>query len=172
MFQFCNLKNQQRLILVEEVAVSLKKFAAVLNTLRQFLKQYDKTDKFPALYFLPKPKQEIGFTLFKDELFAHYFQDIKENCNRQIPLSFRFERNKECYFSIKKLQIVGEQNVLTESINLRNCRVHSLYKNCYYIASKCGVFDSSYNILFKLSWTGTLPRSKYRGTHRRCDLPK
>ena len=86
LFQFFNLKNQQRFILEEELSVSLKEPAAILNTLRQFLKQYDKTVKFPALYPLPKPKQEIGSTLFKDESFAHYFQDIKEHCNRQIRL--------------------------------------------------------------------------------------
>ena len=73
LFQFCNLKNQQRVILEEEVSVSLKELAAILNTLRQFLKQYDKTVKFPALYPLPQPKQEIGFILFKDELFTHFF---------------------------------------------------------------------------------------------------
>ena len=63
------------------MSVSLKELAAILNTLRQFLKQYDKAVKFSALYSLPKPKQEIGFTLFKDGLFAHYFQDIEEHCN-------------------------------------------------------------------------------------------
>ena len=140
------MKNQQRFILEEEVSVSLKEFEAILNTLRQFLKQNDKTVKFPALYTLPKPKQEIGFTLFKGELFAQYFQDIKEHCNRQICLYFRFERKRECCFSIKKFQIVGEQNVVREIINLRHCEVHSLYKNCYYIASKCGIFDSNYDI--------------------------
>ena len=82
LFHFCNSKNQQSSILEEEVSVSLKELAAILNTVRQFLKQYDKTVKFPALLPLPKPKQEIRFTLFKDELFAHYFQDIKEHCNR------------------------------------------------------------------------------------------
>ena len=90
LFHFCDLKNQQRFILEEELSVSLKELAAILNNLRHFLKQYDSAAKFP-LYPLPKPKQEIGFTLFKDELFAHYFQDIKEHCNRQIRLSFRFE---------------------------------------------------------------------------------
>ena len=148
LFQFCNLKNQQRFILEEEVSVSLKEqeLAAIFNTLRQFLKQYDKTVKFAALYPLPKPKQEIGFTLYKDEHFAHYFQDIKEHCNRQTRLSFRFERNKKCCFSIRKFEIVGEQYVLTEIINLRHCEVYSLYKNCYYIASRCGIFDSNYDI--------------------------
>ena len=140
------MKNQQRFILEEEVSVSLKELAAILNTLRQFLKRYDKTVKFPSLYPLPKPKQEIGFTLFKNELFAHYFQDIKKHCNRQIRLSFRFEGKKECCFSIKKFQIVGEQNVLKEIINLRHCEVQSFDKNGYYTASKCGTFDSNYDI--------------------------
>ena len=124
LFQFCNMKNQQTFILAEEVSVSSKELAALLNPLRQFLKQYDKTVKFPALYTLPKPKQGIGFTLIKHELFAHYLQDIKEHCSRQIRLSFRFERNKECCFSIKKFKIVGEHNILTEIINLRHCEVH------------------------------------------------
>ena len=146
LFQFCKLENQQRFVLEEEVSVSLKELAAILNTLRQVLKQYDKTVKFPALYPLPKPKQELGFTLFKGELFARYFQDIKEHCNRQIRFSFRFESNKECCFSIKKFQIVGEQNVLKEIINLRHCEVHSPYKNRYYIVSKCGIFDSNNDI--------------------------
>ena len=117
------------------MSVSLKELTAILNTLRQSLKQNDRTVKFPALYPLPKPKQEIGFTSFKDELFAHYFQDIKEHCNRQIRFSFRFERNRECCFSIKKFQIIGEENTLTEIINLRHCEVHNLYKNHYYTAS-------------------------------------
>ena len=149
LFHFCKLKNQERFILIEEVSVSLKERAAVLNTLREFLKQYDKTVRFPALHPLPKPKQEIGFTSFTDELFAHFFQDIKEHCNRQIRLSFRFEvsfRNKECCFFIKKFQIVGKQNVPKEIINLRHCEVRSFYRNRYYIASKCGIFDSIYDI--------------------------
>ena len=120
LFQTCKLKNQQRFILQEEVSVAKKQFVAILNTLRQFLNQCDKTVNFAALYLLPKPKQEIGFTLFKDELFAQYFQDLKEYCNRQISLPFRLDFNRKCCFSIKKFQIVGEQNVLTEIINLRS----------------------------------------------------
>ena len=72
--QFCNLKKQRRFILEEEVSVSLKELAANFKTLRQFLKQYDKAFKFPAPYPLPKP-----FTLFKNKLFAHFLQDIREH---------------------------------------------------------------------------------------------
>ena len=154
------------------MSVSLKELAAILNTLWQFLKQYDKTVKFPALYTLPKPKQEIGFTLIKDELFAHFLQELKEHCNRQIRLSYRFERNNRCCFSIKKFQIDGEQNIVSEIINLRYCEVHSFYKNRYYIASKCGINDSNYEIWPKHSCPGTLPRPKYSGTHRICHLTK
>ena len=118
LFHFCNLKNQQNFFLEEDVSVSLKELAAILNTLRHFLKQYDKTVKFSASYTIFKTKKEIGFTLFKYELFAHFFQDNKEHCNRQIRLFFHVERNKECCSSIKNFQIVSEQNILTEIINL------------------------------------------------------
>ena len=114
--------------------------------MKQFLKQYDKTVKFPALYPLPKQKQEIGFTLLKDEHFAHYFQDIKKHCNRQIHPSFRFERNKECCFFFKKFQIVGEQNILRDIFNLRHCEVHIRYKNHFYCASKREISDNDYDI--------------------------
>ena len=69
------------------------------------------------------PKQEIGFTLLKDELSVHSFQDVKEHCNRQIRLSFCFERNKECCFFIKKFQIVGEQKVITKIIHIQHCEL-------------------------------------------------
>ena len=144
LFEFRNSKNQQSFSLEEEVSVSI--LAAFLNTLRQFLKQSGKVVKFPAIHLLPKPKQEVGFTLLKDEILAHYFPDIKEHCNRQIRLSFHNEHNKECCFSIRKFQIVFKQNVLTENINLRHCDVHSVYENCHYIASKCGFFDSIFDI--------------------------
>ena len=72
LFQLRNMRNQRRFILEGLVSVSLKEFAAKLNTLRQFLKQYDRTFKFPALYPLPKLKQELFF-LIKDEFFAHFF---------------------------------------------------------------------------------------------------
>ena len=106
LFQYCNLKNQQRFILEEEVSVSLKKLAAILNTLRQFLKQNEKTVKFPALYPLPKPKQEIGFTFFNDELFAHYFEDINEHCNRQIRLFCYLSVTRSAVFPSKCLKLL------------------------------------------------------------------
>ena len=106
LFQFCNLKNQQRFILEEEVAVSLKEYAAVLNTLRQFLKQYDRTVKFPALYPLPKPKQEIVFTLFKNELFANVIQDIKKHCNRQIRLFFALSVTRSVLSPSKSFELL------------------------------------------------------------------
>ena len=160
LFQFRNLKNHPKLLLEDKVSVSIKELAAILNTLRQFFKQNAKTVTFPAWYFLPKPKQEIGFTLFKNELFPHYFQDIKEQCNRQMNLSLRFERNKKCCLSIKKFQIVGEQNSLTEITKLRHCEVYRLYKICYSFATKCGNFDSNYDMWLKHSCSGNLPKSK------------
>ena len=131
-----------------------------------------KLSTFELYTLYPNQNKRLAIHFFKDELFAHYFQDLKEHRNRQISLSFRFERNKECCLSVKKFQIVGEENVLTEIINLRDCEVHRLHQNCYYSASKCASFDSNYVIWLKNFCSGTLPRSNYSEIHRRCDLPK
>ena len=48
-----------------------------MNILRQFLKQYDKTVKFPVSHALPKPKHEFGYTLFKEKLFGHFCKTLK-----------------------------------------------------------------------------------------------
>ena len=58
-FQFCNLKNQQRFILEEEVSVSLKELPPNLNTRRQFLKQYDKAVFIQLYTTYPKQSQRL-----------------------------------------------------------------------------------------------------------------
>ena len=144
-FEFCDLRTQQRFILKEEVTITKKELASLLNNLRSFLKQYDSASKFP-LYPLPTPKQEIGFTLWKDELFAHHFIDIKEHQNRQLRLSFRFDKDKKCCFSLKKFESQGEQFILTDIVNLSHSELYYVYKNRYFIASKCDIFQSNYDV--------------------------
>ena len=106
-FKFCDLKAQQRFFLDEEFSITKKELAATLNRLRHFLKQYDHARK-ATLYPLPKPLQEIGFTLWKDELFSHYYLDIKEHTDCHMRLSFRFEKDKNCCFSLKKFRYRGK----------------------------------------------------------------
>ena len=55
---------------------------------------------------LSKPKIEIGFTKAKDELFSHCYKDIAEHLNRQIRMSFRFEKKTRlASFPSKSLNI-------------------------------------------------------------------
>ena len=71
MFQFCDLKIQQRYILQEEVNISKGELTCMVDKLRDSLKTFDhasKCIKFP----LPKPKVEIGSTKSKDNLLADY----------------------------------------------------------------------------------------------------
>ena len=70
------------------------------STVWEFLKAFDQANKVSQIP-LPKPKFEFGFTKAKDELFSHCYKDIFEHLNRQIRLSFWFEKNKTCVFSIK-----------------------------------------------------------------------
>ena len=75
----------------------------LLDSLGEFLKAFDQANKVLQIP-LPKPKFEIGFTKSKDELFSHCYKDIVEQLNRQIRLSFRFQKIKTCVFSIKKFE--------------------------------------------------------------------
>ena len=104
MFHFCNSKLQQRFILKEEVSIFKKVIESLLDSLVEILKAFDHTNKEWQIP-LPKPNFEIGFTKAKNELFSHCYKDTAEYLNRQIRLSFRFEKKKTCLFSDKKLNI-------------------------------------------------------------------
>ena len=100
-FLFCDSRLQQRFILKEEVSISKKEIESLLDSLGEFLKAFDQVNKVSQIP-LPKPKFEIGFTKARDELFTQCYKDIVEHLNRQIRLSFRFEKKQElCLFHQK-----------------------------------------------------------------------
>ena len=68
----------------------------------EFLKAFDQANKVSQIP-LPKPKFEIGYTKAKNELFTHCYKDIVEHLNRQIRLSFRFEKKRLVSFPSKIL---------------------------------------------------------------------
>ena len=145
LFQFCDLKLQQRYILQEEVDISRRELNCLVDNLRDFLKTFDQASKCIQIP-LPKPKVEIGSTKSKDNLFVHHHNDIIEHPNRQIRLSFRFGNNNSCVFSLKKFELHGNQFMLTEIVNLNHREIHHLYKNRYYVANKCEIIESNYNV--------------------------
>ena len=102
LFQFCDLKTQQRYILQEEVNIFKRELTCFVDNLRDFLKTFDQASKCIHVP-LPKPKVEIGSTKSKDNLFAHHYNDIIEHPSRQIRLSFRFGYNNSCVFPSKIL---------------------------------------------------------------------
>ena len=77
-FQFCDSKLQQRFILEEEVSISKRETESLLDSLREFLKAFDQTNKVSQTP-LPKPKFRIRFTKAKDELFSHCYEAIVEH---------------------------------------------------------------------------------------------
>ena len=144
-FQFCDSKLQQRFILKEEVSNSKNEIESLLDSLGEFLKAFDQANKVSQIP-LPKPKFEIGFTKAKDELFSHCYKDIVEHLNRQIRISFRFEKNNTCVSSIKKFEHYGDQFLLTEFVNLGYREIKHLYKNRFFVAYKCNIFQSNYDV--------------------------
>ena len=144
-FHFCDSKLQQRFILKEEVSISKNEIESLLDSLGEFLKVFDQANKVSQIP-LPKPKFEIGIRKAKDELFSYCDKDIAEHLNRQIRISFRFEKNKTCVFSIKKFEHYGDQFILTEVVNLGYREIKHLYKNLFFVAYKCKIFQSNYNV--------------------------
>ena len=144
-FQFCDSKLQQRFILKEEVSISKNGTESLLDSLGELLKAFNQANKV-SLIPLPKPKLEIGFTKAKDELFSHCYKDIVEHLKRQIRFSFRFEKNNTCVFFIKKFEHYGDQFILTEVVNLGYRKVKRLYKNRFFVAYKCDIFQSNYDV--------------------------
>ena len=128
LFQFCDLKTQQRYILQEEVNISKRQLTCLVDNLRDFLKTFDQASKCIQIP-LPKPKVEIGSIKSIDNLFVHHYNDIFEHPNRQICLSFRFGNNNSCVFSFKKFELQGNHFILTEIVNLNHREIHHLYRN-------------------------------------------
>ena len=145
LFQLCDLKTQQLYLLQQEVNISKRELICLVDNLRDFLKTFDPASKRIQI-FLPKPKVEIGSTKPKDNLFVHYYNDIIEHPNRQIRLSFRFGNNNSCVLSLKMFELHGNQFILTEIVNLNHREIHHLYKNRYYVANKCELIESNYNV--------------------------
>ena len=132
-FHFCDSKLQQRFVFKEEVSIPKKEIESLVHSMGEFLKAFDQVNKVSQIP-LPKPKFEIGFTKAKDELFSHCYKDIAEHLNRQTRLSFRFEKNKTCVFSVKKFENYGDQFILTEVFNLGYREIKHLYKNRFFVA--------------------------------------
>ena len=145
LFQFYDLKTQQRYIRQEDVNISKKKLTCLVDILRDFRKTFAKASKCIQTPLL-KPKVEIGSTKSKDNLFAHYYKDIIEHPNRQVRLSFRFGENNSCVFSIKKFELHGNQFIFTEIGDRSDREIHHLYKNRYYVANKCEIIESNYDV--------------------------
>ena len=145
LFQFGDIEIQQRYILQEEVNISKRELTCLVDNLRDFVKSFDQASKCIQIP-LSKPKVEIGSTKSKDNLFAHHYNDIIEHPNRQIRSSFRFGNNNSSVFCLIKFELHGNQFILTEIVNLNHRELHHLYKNRYYVANKCEIIESNYNV--------------------------
>ena len=142
---FCDLKTQQRYILQEEMNISKRELGSVVDSSFDILRTFDKESKCLQVP-LPKSKIEIGYTKSEDNLFAHYYSDIIEHPHRQIGLSFRFGNNNCCVFCNKKFELHGHQFILREIVNLNHREIYHLYKNRYYVANKCEISQSNYDV--------------------------
>ena len=97
LFQFCDLKTQQRYILQEEVNVSKRELTCLVDSLRYFLKTFDHASKCIQIT-LAKPKVEIGSTKSEDNLFAQFYKDIIEHQKHKLVYRSDLETTILAYF--------------------------------------------------------------------------
>ena len=147
LFQICDSKTQQLYILQEKVNISKRErqLSCLVNNQSDVFKNSDQASKCIQIP-LQKPKVEIGSTKSKHSLFAHYCNDIIDHPNRQIRLPFRFGSNNSCVFSLKKFELLVNQFIPTEIVKLNHREIHHLYKKRYYVANKCEIIESNYNV--------------------------
>ena len=77
--------------------------------------------------------------------FAYYYKDIVEQPNKLFCLSFQFQNNNSCVFSIKKIELHGYQFELTEVVNIYHLEIYHPHKNQFYVAKKCDKNESNYD---------------------------
>ena len=140
------IQSYSRILISRNNSAFLKKEnEPPLDSLVEFLKAFDQVNKVSQIPF-PEPKFEIGFTTAKDELVSQFYKVIDEHLNRQIRLCFELEKKKTCVFSIKKFEHYGDQFILTDVVNLGYCEIKQLYKNRFFVAYMCDIFESKNNV--------------------------
>ena len=139
------IQRQQRYILQKQVKISKGGLNSLVNSLRDFLKTFEHKRASADKFNYRNPKSGLDLQSQKT-ISAQKFNDIIEHPNRQIRLAFRFENNNSCVLSIKKFELHGNHFNFTENVNLNDREIHHLYKNRYYVANKCEIFESNYDV--------------------------
>ena len=145
LFQFCDLKTEQRYILQEEVNISKRELTCLVDNLHDFLKTVDQASKCIQIP-LPKPKVEIGSTKSKDNLFVHHYNDIIDYPIRKIRLSFRFGNNNSSIFHWKVWTTLFFQSKIWRVVNILNQNL----MRCIIFISKS---DTLYRFLSKICFS-------------------
>ena len=82
-------------------------------------------------------KNEKWFQLSKNYTFVDCCRYIRDHSNSELRLSFRFEQNNKCIFSIKKFVISDKELIPAELPNINH---HKSYKKCYLVGYTWGFF--------------------------------
>ena len=127
-FYFCNPKTQQRYNRQTGVINANRELSPLVDSLRVFLKIFDKASKCLQSP-LPKPKNELGSKMSKDNLFAEYCKDIFQHAFRLNRLSFQIQNNNSGAFSVIKFVLHGNQVLFTEIVDFNHRQNRHLYKN-------------------------------------------
>ena len=144
-FHFCDSKLQQRFILQEGVSISTKQIEFLLDSLGELVKAFDQASKISQIP-LPKPEFEIGFTKQKTNRSIIVTRIQLSFWSDKFGYRFGWKEYKTCVFSIKKFEQYDDQFILTQVVNLSYREIKHLYKNWFFVAYKCEILRSNYNV--------------------------
>ena len=144
-FPFFDSKLQQRFFLKGEVSIFKKEFESLLDSLGEVLKAFDQANN---VWQIPshKHKFEIEFTKAKEELFSQCYKDIVEHLNRQFRFSCQFEKKQDLRLLHQNFEHYADKFILTEVVNRGYREIKHLYKNRFFVAYKCYIFEINYHV--------------------------
>ena len=76
-------------------------------------------------------------------LLERYSWAFEQTYSTIVPV---WKKNKTCVFSIKKFKHYGDQFILIEVVNLGYREIKELYNDRFFVAYKCDIFESNYNV--------------------------
>ena len=136
LFHFCNLSTQQQSTLKEQYFPNWRKIA-LQDNLHDFPRAHEQAGTLSWI-LLSGPKNRIGTTLLKDNLFTHCFKFTREIFQLLKTSIFAVWRKKECVFSILEIDLYEDKLIPADIVNS--------YKNRYLIGYNCGFCRSHFDL--------------------------
>ena len=127
------------------VNISKRELTCLIDSLRDFA---EPLITLASVYRYPYRRPKLRLDLQSQKtIFLPITKTMSLNTQiDKIVYHSDLETTISCVFSLKKFELHCNQFIPTEIINLNHREIHHLYKKRYYVANKCEIIDSNYNV--------------------------